>query len=133
MARAVSIPDLAAQMREPFKPRDLAIANDSIVRLARLEGDFPFHAHDEDELFLCWSGKFRVELEGDEPVPLATGDVFVVPAGKRHRPVADEEPAYTLVIERPETKQYGNDHAANDHAANDHAAASGADAARREP
>jgi mannose-6-phosphate isomerase-like protein (cupin superfamily) len=111
MRKAVSIPALAAQMNESFKQRDLAAANDSVVRLARLEGAFPFHVHDEDELFLCWSGTFRVELEGDEPVALAAGDVFVVPAGTRHRPVADEGPAYTLVIERPETKQYGNDQA----------------------
>lgn len=109
MPEPVSIPALVAQMNEPFKLRDLATANDSIVRLARLEGEFPFHVHDEDELFLCWSGRFRVELEGDRPVGLASGDVFVVPAGTRHRPVADEGPAYTLVIERPETKQYGND------------------------
>ena len=40
-------------------------------------------------------------------VPLAQGELFVVPSGVEHRPVA-EAAAYALVIERRETKQYGN-------------------------
>ena len=40
---------------------------------------------------------------------LQAGDLFVVPAGTEHRPVADAGPAYTLLLERPETRQHGND------------------------
>ena len=65
--------------------------------------------HDEDELFLCWSGTFRIEIEGGEDVQLSQGDLFVVPARTEHRPVADQGPAYALLLERPETKQYGNE------------------------
>jgi mannose-6-phosphate isomerase-like protein (cupin superfamily) len=108
--RAVtSIPDAAALLTEPWKPKDVAIVNDAIARLARLEGDFPWHRHDDDEMFLCWSGSFRIELEDSAPVELSSGDLFVVPAGTEHRPVADLGPAFALLLERPETKQYGND------------------------
>lgn len=96
-------------MTEPWKPRDLVFVNDAVVRLARLEGDFPWHHHDEDELFICWSGTFTVEHGDGQQTELNAGDLFVVPAGTEHRPVANNGPAYTLLLERPETKQYGND------------------------
>jgi quercetin dioxygenase-like cupin family protein len=106
---AISIPQRAAALTLPFAPVDLARANEAMVRLARLEGEFPWHHHDEDELFLCWSGSFRIEISGADPVELGQGDLFVVPAGVEHRPVADHGPAYALLLERPETKQYGNE------------------------
>jgi len=103
----IDIRSVLASINEPFKPKDLVRANDAILRIARLEGEFQWHTHDEDELFLCWEGSFRVELEGRDAVALSEGCIFVVPRGVRHRPVA-ERPAVTLMLERPETLQYGN-------------------------
>jgi quercetin dioxygenase-like cupin family protein len=80
--------------------------NDAIVRLARLDGEFPWHTHDEDELFLCWDGEFVIETE-DGDVAMKPGDVYVVPKGVRHRPVASST-AHAILLERPETEQYGN-------------------------
>jgi quercetin dioxygenase-like cupin family protein len=106
-AGPISIAAVVAGLPGPYQPRDLVVANDAVVRVARFEGEFPWHHHDEDELFLCWDGSFRVEMEGREPVTLRAGELFVVPKGTRHRPIADE-PAHALMLERPETKQYGN-------------------------
>ena len=103
----VDVSAVAASISEPWQRVDLVTANDAVVRLVRLLGDFPWHAHGEDELFLCWEGRFRIEMEGDDPVELSAGQLVVVPRGVRHRPVADE-PSVTLLLERPETKQYGN-------------------------
>ena len=103
----VSIQHVINTLPGPFKQRDLVTANDTIVRIALFEGEFAWHEHEEDELFLCWDGTFRIELEDQDPVTLAQGELFVVPKGTRHRPVA-ETPAHVLMIERPETKQYGS-------------------------
>ncbi|WP_327588839.1 cupin domain-containing protein [Nonomuraea sp. NBC_00507] len=104
---AVSIPQVIRTLPGPFQQRELARANDAVVRVAQLHGEFPWHDHDEDELFLCWDGTFRIEIEGRDPVTMVAGDVFVVPKGLRHRPVADE-PAHVLLVEPAETRQYGS-------------------------
>lgn len=107
MDKPVSITEVIAGLPGPWQPSDLVTANDAVVRVAKFEGEFPWHRHEEDELFLCWDGSFRVEIEGRDPVTLHPGDLFVVPRGAEHRPVATE-PAHGLMFERPETKQYGN-------------------------
>lgn len=90
-----------------WQPRDLVTVNDAVVRAVRLDGEFPWHQHDEDEMFLCWDGSFRIELGGGEPVELHAGELFVVPRGTEHRPVADVV-AHALLLEAPETEQHGN-------------------------
>ena len=104
----VNVNELALSLKEPWKPVVAAEANGFQLKVARLEGEFPWHAHEaEDELFYCLTGSFRIESEGAMSVTLTPGDVNVVPAGTRHRPVADQ-PAVALVFERAETKQYGD-------------------------
>ena len=103
----VSISYVAAGIERPFEPRDLVVANDAVVRIAAIEGEFPWHHHDEDELFLCWEGELRIELEGLPPVEMHAGDLFTVPRGIEHRPVTPLR-AIVLLFERPETLQFGN-------------------------
>jgi len=103
----ISINDVVSSLHDPWQPRDLALANGSAVRVARLDGAFEWHHHDEDELFLCWRGSFRIDLQDAPGVTLREGDLYVVPRGTEHRPVA-AAPAYALIFERAETKQYGS-------------------------
>ena len=105
--RAISIPVVANRLERPYQPEDLIAVNDAIVRIAAIDGEFPWSHHDEDELFLCWEGGFRIEVRDGEPVELVAGDLYVVPRGVKHRPVADRR-AVALLLERPETIQYGN-------------------------
>ena len=94
-AAPISIPECAAALSEAWKPQELTSVNDTILRLVRLDGPFAWHHHTEDELFVCWQGTFRIELEQREPVTLHPGDMFVVQRGLEHRPVADQ-PAYAV-------------------------------------
>ena len=100
----VNLADAFARIHETWTPKLIAELNGQHVRLAKLEGAFTWHAHeDEDELFLCVGGRVRIELEGQDDVTLGPGELCVVPRGTRHRPVALEtadvllfEPAATV-------------------------------------
>ena len=76
-----------------WSPKIVAEVNDSYIKLAKFKGEFVWHNHtDEDELFLIVRGRLRMQLEGDE-VELNAGDIYVVPKGVMHNPVADDGPA----------------------------------------
>jgi quercetin dioxygenase-like cupin family protein len=109
LSSRVSIPQVVDGLREAWHRVDLADVNEAVLRIVRCEGEFPWHTHDEDEMFLCWQGAFRIELDPGGSVDLAQGDLFVVPRETRHRPVADQGAAYAVLLERPETLQYGNE------------------------
>ncbi|MFD5493195.1 cupin domain-containing protein [Streptomyces sp. NPDC127091] len=74
-----------------------ALSNDYEVKLAKLKGEFVWHTHeDTDELFLGISGRLTIQLR-DGDVTLEPGELFVVPRGVEHCPVADEETAILLL------------------------------------
>jgi hypothetical protein len=77
----VDVSAVAASVPEPWKRVDLVTANDAIVRLVRLLGDFPWHEHDEDELFLCWEGAFRIESRTPIRSSCRPGSCSSSPAG----------------------------------------------------
>lgn len=76
----------------------MAQLNDYKVKIARVEGDFVWHKHDDtDELFLCLHGEMEIEL-CDGCVHLAEGELYVVPRSVEHRPRAKQE-CHVLIIE----------------------------------
>jgi mannose-6-phosphate isomerase-like protein (cupin superfamily) len=98
---------VAAALTELWSPRVIAEVDDAYVKVAKVKGVFGWHAHaDEDELFLILAGHLRIELE-DGAVELDEGDVYVVPKGVRHNPVADGE-CHVLLIERKSTLHTGD-------------------------
>ena len=107
MMRAMSARDVAASLQEFWSPRVIGEVDDAYIKVARIRGTFTWHAHaDEDELFYILKGSMRIELEG-ETVELREGDLFIVPKGVRHNPIADEE-CHVLLIERKSTKHTGD-------------------------
>ncbi|UYN82828.1 MAG: cupin domain-containing protein [Microcella sp.] len=87
-----------AEVTEHWTPRVIGRVNDQYVKVAKLLGEFVWHAHDnEDELFWVVSGRLRIQLEGRDEVVLEPGEFFVVPRGMRHNPVADSEVEIVLI------------------------------------
>ncbi|GAB2467689.1 cupin domain-containing protein [Streptomyces incanus] len=86
-----------SQFDELWAQKKVADLNDYEVKLAKLKGEFVWHTHeDTDELFLVISGRLTIQLR-DGDVTLEPGELFVVPRGVEHRPVADEETAILLL------------------------------------
>jgi mannose-6-phosphate isomerase-like protein (cupin superfamily) len=87
----INVPDAFARIPELWSPRIVARVDDYEIKLARIEGEFIWHAHGAaDELFWIVEGELDIELR-DRVVHLRAGDVFVVPRGVEHRPVARAE------------------------------------------
>ncbi|MEV6882049.1 cupin domain-containing protein [Streptomyces sp. NPDC051135] len=92
----VNLADKLARFSELWSQKRVAVVNDYEVKVAKLKGEFVWHTHeDTDELFLVISGRLRIQLR-DTDVVLEPGELFVVPRGVEHCPVADEETAILL-------------------------------------
>ncbi len=98
--RAIALAEKAALVPDPWTPRVVAELNDYQFKVARLEGEFVWHKHDEtDEAFLVLEGELTIELR-DGAVELGPGELCVVPRGVEHRPVARRECRVLLVEPR---------------------------------
>ncbi len=107
MPRSISPASVAASLTELWSPRVIAEVDDSYIKVAKVQGTFGWHAHaDEDELFLILKGRLRIDMEKG-PVELGAGEIFVVPKGTRHNPIADEE-CHLMLIERKSTLHTGD-------------------------
>jgi mannose-6-phosphate isomerase-like protein (cupin superfamily) len=107
MPQAISPRQAAAALTDYWSPRVIGELDDSWLKVAKALGTFGWHSHDdEDELFLILCGQLRIEMEAGA-VELAEGDVFVVPKGTRHNPVAEQE-CCLMLIERKTTLHTGN-------------------------
>ena len=108
MPTAISPRQAAAALTEYWSPRVIGELDDSYLKVAKLLGTFGWHSHDdEDELFLVLAGQLRIEMEAGA-VELTEGELFVVPKGVRHNPVAAAE-CLILLIERKSTLHSGNE------------------------
>ena len=107
MAEAINLAERLATFDEKWSPRTVASFNGHDVMVVKVEGEFTWHAHaDADDFFLVLSGEIDIQLRGDTAT-LKAGEMFVVPRGVEHRPVARSE-AHLLLIEPTGTPNTGN-------------------------
>ena len=107
MLEKVDVAEKFALFDQAWSPKIVAELNDAYVKVVKLEGEFVWHHHDdEDELFWVVSGRLRMELRDGEVV-LEPGELLVVPKGVEHRPVAEGE-THVVLIEPKTTLNTGN-------------------------
>ena len=103
----VNLAQRLQQFSERWSPRIVGELNDQQVKVAKLEGEFVWHHHaDEDELFLVLRGHLTIHLR-DRVIELDPGEFLVVPRGVEHKPVAQEE-VHVLLLEPVSTLNTGN-------------------------
>ncbi|MDF0604364.1 cupin domain-containing protein [Neisseriaceae bacterium TC5R-5] len=107
MSQPVSPENIAAALTELWSPRVIAEVDDVYIKVAKIQGSLAWHRHDnEDELFWVLKGQMKIELE-DRTIVLNEGEMFVVPKGVLHNPIAEEE-CQLMLIERKSTQHTGN-------------------------
>ncbi|MFB8041658.1 cupin domain-containing protein [Streptomyces hydrogenans] len=109
----ISLHQALASFDALWSPRVVTRVNDYDVRVAKVEGEHIWHAHDDtDEFFLVLDGELRLSLRepgGERTVLLPRGSVFTVPAGTEHRPYAPSGAAI-LMFEPTGTPTVGDRH-----------------------
>ena len=104
--------DLAAKLAtfsDHWSPRIVGKYNGNDLMVVKVEGEFVCHAHpDTDDFFLVLEGELEIELR-DRTVSLKAGELFVVPKGIEHRPVARKGEAKLLLIEPRGTPNTGDE------------------------
>jgi mannose-6-phosphate isomerase-like protein (cupin superfamily) len=98
MVSKINLVDKFSCFTDQWSPKIVADLNDSHVKLAKVQGEFVWHAHaEEDELFMVMKGELTIELR-DGRIMLGPGELVVIPRGVEHRPVAAEE-VHLLLVE----------------------------------
>lgn len=104
---AINLANKLAGFSEHYRPRTVGTFNGHDLMVVKLKGPFTWHKHDDtDDFFLVLKGRLRIELR-DRAIELGPGEIFVVPKGVEHRPVANEE-VHLLLIEPTGTPNTGD-------------------------
>jgi len=95
--RGIDLDEKFALFSEHWSPKVVARLNDYEIKLVRIKGEFVWHTHeDTDELFLVFDGKLTIQLR-DGDVVLGPGEMYVVPRGVQHCPLAAGEVRAMLI------------------------------------
>jgi mannose-6-phosphate isomerase-like protein (cupin superfamily) len=108
MPRKINLAEAFGRIDEHYSPRIAGEVNDFQVKIVKVQGQFVWHHHDEeDELFLIVKGRLLMHFrDGDEWIE--EGEMIVVPHGVEHCPDVPEGEAHVLLIERAGTPNTGS-------------------------
>jgi mannose-6-phosphate isomerase-like protein (cupin superfamily) len=108
MSAAINIAGKLATFDQHWSPRTVALFNGHDVMVVKVDGEFVWHKHDDtDDFFLVLKGELDIELR-DRTVTLSPGEMYIVPKGVEHRPVARKGEVHLLLIEPSGTPNTGD-------------------------
>lgn len=103
----INLSEKLSKFTEQWSPRIVAQMNDYQFKLAKLHGEFIWHSHPEtDEVFIVLYGQLEIQFR-DGQVTLNEGEMFLVPKGQEHRPVAQQE-CHIMLVEPAGTLNTGD-------------------------
>jgi mannose-6-phosphate isomerase-like protein (cupin superfamily) len=104
---AINLADKLTTFSERWQPRTVGQFNGHDLMVVKVKGEFVWHKHeDTDDFFLVLKGHLTIQMR-EQNVKLGPGEMFVVPRGIEHCPMAEEE-AHVLLIEPSGTPNTGN-------------------------
>ena len=105
--RAINLAERLSRFNEHWQPRTVGEFNGHDVMVAKLKGEFVWHRHDNtDDFFFVLKGRVTIQMRSGN-VTLGPGEMFVVPKGVEHCPIAEEE-SHILLIEPTGTPNTGD-------------------------
>ncbi len=104
--QVINLKEKAALIKDHWSPRVVGEVDDSYVKIAKVKGEFTWHDHQEDEFFMVLEGELEIQME-HEVVLLQQGEMYVVPKGVMHNPVAKEE-CTVMLFEKKSTRHTGD-------------------------
>lgn len=103
----INVSEKLSRFNDLWSPKIVSELNDSFVKLVKLEGEFVWHKHDqEDEMFFVIEGQLVIKFR-DKDIVLNPNEFIVIPKGVEHKPVADNQ-VMVMLIESKSTINTGD-------------------------
>jgi mannose-6-phosphate isomerase-like protein (cupin superfamily) len=107
MTEVINLKEKFTLFSEYWSPRIVGELNDSYVKLAKVQGEFILHHHEnEDELFFVVKGTLTIKMR-EKDLVVREGEFTIIPKGLEHMPVADKE-CWIMMLEPKTTSNAGN-------------------------
>ncbi len=107
MAGKINLQEKLANFSQQWAPRIVARYEGHEVRIAKLQGEFGWHSHTHDELFMVLSGTLEIDLH-DRTEVLEEGELIVIPRGTEHRPAARNGEVHALLLDPADSPNTGD-------------------------
>ena len=106
---SINLMNKFSKFDEKWTPKIIGELNNQYVKLCKLEGEFVWHSHEnEDELFMVFKGKLLMDFRDGRTVKVNEGEILIVPKGVEHKPYTNGDVVFNLLFEPKTTKHTGD-------------------------